>query len=107
MYIPQLFSLLFIPFGYKLNLDFWWNNKMVNKWYDEKIKRIKEARNYVVKCEDCGMLYSDFPLDVVLSDKQWYEITHKTDGSGILCAACIVKRGSRIPDFTVAKLKFE
>lgn len=41
-------------------------------------------------CLDCGLPYSDFPLDLLLPRSQWLEI-HPEDG-GLLCAACIVRR---------------
>ena len=55
----------------------------------------------------CGKPYDEFPLDVVLPDQQWEQISGRTDGSGILCTACIIERGSRLPGITVAKLVFE
>lgn len=57
-------------------------------------------------CEDCGKPYSDFPLDVVLTDDQWSLITERSDGGGLLCAACIVERGSKWK-YSAAKLVFE
>lgn len=61
----------------------------------------------IVRCEDCGMLYEDFPLDVIVPNDQWQAITGYTDGKGILCAMCIVRRGEKLPGVTVAKLVFE
>jgi hypothetical protein len=43
-----------------------------------------------LRCLDCGMPYSEFPLDTHLSRSQWLEIHH--DESGVLCANCIVAR---------------
>ena len=83
------------------------------KWaIREHVRRSAEsvrigAPNAIVKCEDCGLPYSEFPLDVVLSDAQWSAMTGKHDGSGILCASCIVARGAKLPGITVAKLVFE
>lgn len=56
------------------------------------------------KCADCGKLYRDFPLDVVLPHDQWQTINGSPNG--LLCAACIVERGSKLPGVTVAKLHF-
>ena len=50
------------------------------------------------KCLDCGLDYSDFPMDVILPRAQWLEI-HPADG-GLLCAACIVKRAAKVPRAT-------
>lgn len=61
----------------------------------------------VLRCMDCALAYSAFPLDVVLPDEQWAAITKRTDGSGVLCAKCIVERGARLPGVTVARLQFE
>lgn len=66
-----------------------------------------ENADGTVRCQDCGLLYSLFPLDVVLPNEQWEAITGYTDGSGILCAMCIVQRGSKLSGVTVAKLVFE
>ena len=67
----------------------------------------KKWGNPPLRCEDCGMIYENFPLDVVIPDEQWAQITGYDDGHGILCAACIVKRGTTLPGITVATLKFE
>jgi hypothetical protein len=48
------------------------------------------------KCDDCKMLYIDFPMDVVLPDSQWEIISGHSDGGGLLCAACIIKRAAHI-----------
>lgn len=61
----------------------------------------------IVKCEDCGALYQNLPMDVVLPNAQWAEITGYTEGEGILCVACILIRGSKTKKYVVAKLKFE
>jgi hypothetical protein len=47
-----------------------------------------------VRCLDCQMLYREFGLDTVLPDEQWRAI-HDSEG-GVLCAACIVKRASKL-----------
>jgi len=60
----------------------------------------------MVKCEDCGMPYKDFPLDTTIPNGQWLAI-HPESLNGILCAGCIVKRGSKIPGVTAARLVFD
>ncbi len=60
-----------------------------------------------VVCMDCGMSYLDFGVDVVLSDEQWALVSGRDDGSGILCAACIVKRAAKLEQFTVALMTLE
>lgn len=57
-------------------------------------------------CMDCKKSYQDFPLDVVLPDSQWELISGRKDGGGILCAACIVERASKLEKVTVAKMYF-
>lgn len=41
-------------------------------------------------CLDCGLPYSQFPLDVILPRSQWLEIYPAENG--LLCAACIMRR---------------
>lgn len=60
-----------------------------------------------LRCFGCDKPYQDFPLDVVVPDDQWEAISGRSDGGGILCAACIVERGSKLPGVSVAKLRFE
>ena len=60
-----------------------------------------------LKCRDCGTLYRDFALDVIVPDEQWRAIGMPENGSGILCAGCIVRRGTKIPGVSVAKMRFE
>lgn len=45
-------------------------------------------------CLDCGRPYEQFELDMLLPRWQWLLI-HPTD-HGLLCAACIVTRASKI-----------
>ena len=60
----------------------------------------------MLKCEDCGMPYKDFPLDVVIPNAQWNAL-HPNDG-GVLCANCMVSRASEILNgVTVAHMIFE
>jgi hypothetical protein len=56
-------------------------------------------------CEDCGLAYQDFPMDVTIPNDQWTELTGYTDGEGILCGGCIIQRGTE--KYIVARLKFE
>lgn len=46
-------------------------------------------------CNDCGLHYEDFPIDVVLPDDEWAEICPE---GGVLCAQCIARRASRLRD---------
>jgi hypothetical protein len=59
-----------------------------------------------VKCEDCGLAYSYFDLDVTLPDDQWLLI-HPESEEGILCVKCMVKRASLLPGITAAKMVFK
>lgn len=61
--------------------------------------------NGVLVCAGCKKPYRDFPLDVVIPDDQWLAINGR-DG-GVLCAACIVERGAKLPGVTVARLVFD
>lgn len=65
---------------------------------------VKVAKEQALACDGCGKPYRDLPLDVVLPDDQWLTI-HGSPG-GVLCAACIVARGAKVPGVTVAKLHF-
>lgn len=49
-------------------------------------------------CIDCGLLYKDFGMDLVMPRAQWLQINPKD--SGLLCANCIVKRASKVPGAT-------
>lgn len=49
-------------------------------------------------CLDCGLPYSEFPLDVVLPRAQWLEI--HPDENGLICAQCIVKRAAKVRGVT-------
>ncbi len=68
-------------------------------------KRIMNCLDKEMTCEDCGLLYQDFPMDVTIPNDQWIELTGYTDGEGILCGACIIQRGTK--KYIVARLKFE
>ncbi len=60
-----------------------------------------------VKCEDCGLLYQDFPMDITLPDNQWIELTGYVDGEGILCGWCIIKRAANKNKYVAGRLRFE
>jgi hypothetical protein len=47
----------------------------------------------MIPCMGCGTV--DMPLDTVLTGKQWRMI--RPEEGGVLCAACIVRRASRLP----------
>ncbi len=49
------------------------------------------------KCYDCDLPYSDFPIDLGVSDEIW-ELISPTErgGGGLLCPACMVKRLSEL-----------
>lgn len=57
------------------------------------------------KCLDCGKPYDDFGLDMVLPDEQWMMIHLEKDG--LLCACCIVKRASKLPNAIIVKATIE
>jgi len=59
----------------------------------------------VLRCMDCGLPYSEFPLDVVVEDGVWTKLVGHP--GGVLCAQCLVTRGAELPGVTVAKLVFE
>lgn len=61
----------------------------------------------MIRCEDCRLPYNDNWLDTFLSNEQWELISGHSDGSGILCASCIVKRAKRLGLFSVCKMVFE
>lgn len=65
----------------------------------------EEELSKVAYCEDCGKFYSDFCLDTTLPDDQWLAI-HPSGEGGLLCANCMVARGSRLHGATVAKMFF-
>jgi len=64
-----------------------------------------DMQQVVVACEDCGLLYQDFPMDVTIPNEQWAVLTGYRDGEGILCGACIIQRG--VGKYIVARLRFE
>lgn len=57
-----------------------------------------------IACDECGLAYDCFPLDVNLSDHQW-ALIHPREG-GVLCPNCICKLGAKLPGVTFAKLEF-
>ena len=56
------------------------------------------------KCEDCGILYKKFGLDLMLPDGQWLMI-HPEGLGGILCASCMMIRAKRLRGATVVLAK--
>jgi hypothetical protein len=46
------------------------------------------------RCWSCGLPYSKFPLDLLVPRAQWLLINRGRE-SGLLCAACIVRRMRR------------
>lgn len=87
--------------------------------YTEEEEDIQTARRKArsaspsgsVCCYDCGRPYESFDLDVLVTNAQWKQICPKpydgAGGGGILCPNCIVKRGSKLPGITVARIYFE
>lgn len=67
----------------------------------------------------CGMKYSDFPLDLIVPTPIWNEIAtgapfdetqpnvDREGRGGVLCAACMVARLSKLPGVTVALLSVD
>src|SRR5512138_3482472 len=54
------------------------------------------------ECEDCGLPYNDFMLDVTLPDEQWLAI-HPSGINGLLCARCIVARASKLKNIVAVR----
>ena len=46
-------------------------------------------------CEDCGLPYKEFGLDMTLPNDQWLMI-HPDGYGGLLCATCIARRADKI-----------
>lgn len=57
------------------------------------IDAITDPARHVLGCHDCGT--QDMPIDTVLTGRQWELICPE---GGMLCASCIVRRASRLPD---------
>lgn len=55
-----------------------------------KVAKIQEP---VAACEDCGLPYVEFLIDVVLPDADWLAI-HPVGLDGLLCAKCIARRAA-------------
>jgi len=61
-----------------------------------------------LRCADCGLPYVDFPLDLLLPRSQWVLIFPESeDGSGLLCARCIVARAEKVPGATAVHAVIE
>jgi hypothetical protein len=67
----------------------------------------EREKNEVVPatCLDCGLPYTEFPLDLVMSRPQWLEIN--PDDGGVICAACMIERASKVPGCTVVHATME
>lgn len=65
--------------------------------------------NFTTRCYDCGLLYRDFPCDMVINDSLWIRISpHKTDKeAGLLCPNCICKRLIKEYHLTCVHVKVE
>lgn len=59
------------------------------------------------QCMDCGLAREQFPLDIVVPDDQWRQLTGRNDGGGLLCAACLVARAAKLPGVKVARFTFQ
>jgi hypothetical protein len=55
--------------------------------------------NQEAACKDCGRLYSNFGLDIILPKSQWLQIN--PDGGGLLCGQCISMRADKLQGATV------
>lgn len=65
-----------------------------------------EPRIHDPRCMDCGIPYgSPDWVDTTLSDDQWLRLVGSPDG--ILCANCIVKRASKLPEVVAMRAKIE
>ncbi len=58
------------------------------------------AQEPKIGCEDCGLPYEQFPLDVSLPDADWQALKRPGD-QGLLCAGCIVNRAAAMPSMIV------
>jgi hypothetical protein len=73
----------------------------------EKFLYDTEGNRLHMRCQDCGRPYGDSDwIDVIISDEQWKAIGMPADGGGLLCGACIIRRGVMIPGVTHARLEF-
>jgi hypothetical protein len=53
-------------------------------------------------CEDCGLPYESFLLDITLPNEQWLAI-HPSGKNGLLCAQCIVARASKLSNIIAVR----
>lgn len=63
------------------------------------------ASKKTAKCFDCAKPYAEFGLDTTLPNLQWKELT--PDGAELLCANCIVRRASKMPNVLAARMVIE
>jgi hypothetical protein len=57
-------------------------------------------------CEDCGLPYDEFGLDMVLPTWQWLLIHPEGEG-GLLCGTCICRRAEKLTGATVVLARFD
>lgn len=71
---------------------------------DLMFSRETDEPEVITRCDECGLPYTEFGLDVTLSNSQWQLISK---GSGLLCANCIVSRAEVIPGAIAARMVIE
>lgn len=59
------------------------------------------------ECMDCGLLYSEFGMDTTIPHSQWEKIHPGSEGGGILCANCMVKRAAMLEGKIAARMFFD
>lgn len=59
------------------------------------------------KCDDCGLPYEEFPLDVVFPSDEWELISGNGEGGGLLCARCIANRAGKLDGVIAIKAMLE
>lgn len=86
--------------------DMSWNVMGRYHEYIEKIPEFRALAIDVLKCEDCGKLYSEFIVDTILPDEQWLMIHPEGEG-GILCPNCMIQRASKLSGMIGSRMVFE
>lgn len=56
-----------------------------------------------LRCEDCGIPHSQFPMDLTVTPTDW-ALVHPEGESGVLCSCCVLKRARVLPKIDQAKL---
>lgn len=82
----------------------WWHNLLVDV---EIVLLEKEAAPVDPACGDCGLSYSEFAIDTTIPDLQWEAICPDSEGGGLLCANCMVKRAANLDGVIAARMVFE